>query len=180
MEVLRGLERQKTGRSTGNCNAQAAARTGMVHSIAVVYDSVQLAHAKVKVQPTTTQRRWSRHIRLPVGCYHDHQLCLPAYILLSLCRLALNRYSHGVNYYNSDHDYKYNSGDDYDNDSSAYGKSATKETEVIEILSESSNASSSYVGFIPSTRKKSIPQAISQHNRHSKTLHASVKTPSGM
>jgi hypothetical protein len=86
----------------------------------------------------------------------------------------------GVNYYEIDHNYKYNYGDDYDDDSSAYGKSATKETEVIEISSDSSNASSSYVGFIPPTRKKSIPQAISQHNRHGKTLHASVKTPSGM
>jgi hypothetical protein len=86
----------------------------------------------------------------------------------------------GVNYYKSDHHYSYNYGDDYDDDSSAYGKSATKETEVIEILSDSSNASSSYVGFIPSTRKKSIPRAISQHERHGKTMHASVKTPSGM
>jgi hypothetical protein len=62
----------------------------------------------------------------------------------------------------------------------AYGKSATKEIEIIEIFSDSSNAFSSDVGFIPSTRKKIIPQAISQHNRHGKTLHASVKTPSGI
>jgi hypothetical protein len=86
----------------------------------------------------------------------------------------------GVNTYGNDHDYKYNYTDDYDDDSSAYGQSATKEIEIIEILSDSSNASSSDVRFIPSTRKKIIPQAISQNNKHGKTLHASVKTPSGI
>jgi hypothetical protein len=49
----------------------------------------------------------------------------------------------GVNSYSNDN-YKYNYGDDYDDESSAYGgKSTTKEVDIIEIFSNSSNTSSS-------------------------------------